>query len=61
MEQFQDVCCEIIEKQKKEKTSIVNGMIETREQDISSLIFERCLVGVQLPSVLLTADFVVYW
>lgn len=45
-----------IEKEKGKKTSIVKCKFETREQEISSLIFERCLVGGHLPSILLAAN-----
>lgn len=55
MEQFQEMCCEILKKKKEKKTYIVKCKFETREQEISSLIFERCLVGGQLPSILLAA------
>ncbi|KAJ6895139.1 hypothetical protein NC651_021586 [Populus alba x Populus x berolinensis] len=34
-------CCEILKKKKEKKTSIVKCKFETREQEISSLIFER--------------------
>lgn len=37
-------------KRRKKKTSIVNGMIKTREQEISSLVAESWLVGDQLHS-----------
>lgn len=55
MELFQDFCCEL--KEGKEKTSIVNGMIKTRGQEISFLIAESCLVGGQLHS----ADNMLYY
>lgn len=44
-------------KRRKKKTSIVNGMIKTRGQEISSLIAESCLVGGQLHS----ADNMLYY
>jgi hypothetical protein len=44
-----------LKKKKEKKTSIVKCKFETREQEISSLIFERCLFGGQLPSILLAS------
>ena len=42
-------------KRKRKKKTYIVKCKETREQEISSLIFERCLVGGQLPSILLAA------